>query len=74
MFDIIDRTTLKPRDVVGVRVKTQIGWGFFRYPKTITRETCKAKINRLRISINEVMFRIEKKCTSCYRYEQEGWE
>lgn len=42
--------------------------------KTITRENSKAKINRLRISINEVMLRIERKCTSFYRYEQEGWE
>lgn len=33
--DVIDKSTLKPGDVVGVRVKTQIGWGFFRYPKTI---------------------------------------
>lgn len=31
----IDKNILKPGDVVGVRVKTQIGWGFFRYPKTI---------------------------------------
>lgn len=35
MFDSIDKNTLKPGDVVGIRVKTQIGWGFFRYPKTI---------------------------------------
>lgn len=33
--DVIDKNTLKPGDVVGVRMKTQIGWGFFRYPKTI---------------------------------------
>ena len=35
MFDSIDKNTLKPGDVVGIKVKTQIGWGFFRYPKTI---------------------------------------
>lgn len=35
MLDVIDKNTLKPGDVVGVRMKTQIGWGFFRYPKTI---------------------------------------
>lgn len=40
----------------------------------ITHETSKAKINRLRISINEVMLRIERKCTSFYRYEPESWE
>lgn len=33
--DVIDKSTLKPGDVVGIRVKTQIGWEFFRYPKTI---------------------------------------
>lgn len=35
MYDVIDKSTLKPGDVVGVRTQTQIGWGFFRYPKTI---------------------------------------
>lgn len=35
MYDIIDKSTLKTGDVVGIRLKTQIGWGFFRYPKTI---------------------------------------
>lgn len=35
MFDSIDKNTLKPGDTVGIRVKTQIGWGFFRYPKII---------------------------------------
>lgn len=42
--------------------------------ETITHENCKTKINRLRLSINEVMLRIERKCTSFYRHEQEGWE
>lgn len=35
MFDCIDKNTLKPGDTVGIRVRTQIGWGHFRYPKTI---------------------------------------
>lgn len=35
MYDVIDKITLKPGDVVGVRTETQIGWGFFRYQKTI---------------------------------------
>ena len=35
MYEIIDKSALKPGDVVGVRLKTKIGWGFFRYPKTI---------------------------------------
>lgn len=35
MFDSIDKNILKPGNVIGIRVKTQIGWGFFRYPKTI---------------------------------------
>lgn len=42
--------------------------------KTITHENCKAKINRLRLSINEVMLRIEKKCTSIYKDKPEAWE
>ncbi len=42
--------------------------------KTITHENCKAKINRLRLSINEVMLRIEKKCTSFYKDKPEAWE
>ena len=35
MFDSIDKNILKRGNVIGIRVKTQIGWGFFRYPKTI---------------------------------------
>lgn len=35
LYTVIDKSTLKPGDVVGIRMKTQIGWGFFRYPKTI---------------------------------------
>lgn len=33
--DCINKDTLKPGDVVGIRKATQIGWGYFRYPKTI---------------------------------------
>ena len=40
----------------------------------ITHETSKAKVNRLRLSINEVMLRIERKCGSYYRNEPEKWE
>ena len=35
MIDTIDKDLLKPGDVVGVQMKTQIEWKFFRYPKTI---------------------------------------
>lgn len=42
--------------------------------KYITHETSKAKVNRLRIFINELMLRIERKCTSFYKSEPEGWE
>ncbi len=35
MLDAIQKDTLKPGDVVGIRVRAQIGWGFFRYLKTI---------------------------------------
>lgn len=42
--------------------------------KYVTHETSKAKINRLRLSINEVMLRIEKKCTSFYKDKPEAWE
>lgn len=42
--------------------------------KYVTHETSKAKINRLRLSINEVMLRIERKCVSFYKSEPEGWE
>lgn len=41
--DEINKDNLKVGDVVGVRYPTQIGWGYFRYPKTfatvITRIT-----------------------------------
>jgi len=42
--------------------------------KYFTHETSKAKINRLRLSLNEVMLRIERKCGSYYKHEPEGWE
>lgn len=35
MFDTINKDTLKPGDIVGIKIQTQIGWGFFRYAKTI---------------------------------------
>ena len=40
----------------------------------ISRCYCKAKIRRLRLQIQEVMLRIENKCTSWYKKEKEGWE
>ena len=42
--------------------------------KYVTHETSKAKVNRLRLSINEVMLRIEKKRTSFYKNKPEAWE
>lgn len=33
MFDVIDKSTLKPGDVVGIRMKTQIGWGVLPLPE-----------------------------------------
>lgn len=40
----------------------------------ITYETGKAKINRLRLLLNEVMLRIERKCVSYYKDKPEMWE
>ncbi len=40
----------------------------------ITHEMSKAKVNRLRLSLNEVMLRIERKCVSFYKNEPEAWE
>ena len=34
---------------------------------------CKAKIRRLRLEIQEVMLRIERKCC-CYKRGKEDWE
>lgn len=34
--DCINKDTLKPGDVVCIRKATQIGWAYFRYPKTIS--------------------------------------
>ena len=42
--------------------------------KYITHETSKAKVNRLRLSLNEVMLRIERKCVSFCKNEPEAWE
>lgn len=44
-----------------------------RTGRWITKETSKAKINRLRISLNEVMLRIERKCVA-YKAKPEDWE
>lgn len=35
MLDFINKDTLKPGDVVGIKRATKIGWVFFRYPKTV---------------------------------------
>lgn len=35
MEKTIDKDTLKVGDRVGVRIATRIGWGYFRYPKTV---------------------------------------
>ncbi len=48
-----------------------------RTGRWITKETSKAKINRLRISLNEVMLRIERKCVAyktAYKTKPEDWE
>lgn len=37
-------------------------------------EISRAKINRLRICLNEVMLRIERKCVNRYKTEPEDWE
>lgn len=38
------------------------------------RSCCKAKIRRLRLQIQDVMFRIERKCESYYKDGKEDWE
>lgn len=39
------------------------------------RACCKAKINRLRLQLQEIMLRIERKCGGCeYKDRQEKWE
>lgn len=40
----------------------------------ITRDVSKAKINRLRLQIQEVMLRIERACTSWCTKSPEAWE
>lgn len=40
----------------------------------ISRSCCKAKVHRLRLQIQEVMFRIEQKCDSYYKDGKEKWE
>lgn len=33
--ETINKDTLKPGDIVGIRKGTQIGWSYFRYPTTV---------------------------------------
>lgn len=40
----------------------------------LTHDVCKAKINRLRLQINEVMLRIERACDSYCVKRPEAWE
>ena len=43
--------------------------------KWIPRTCCRAKIHRLRLQIQEVMLRIERKCEGSFkRVEREEWE
>lgn len=43
--------------------------------KWFPHSCCKAKIHRLRLQIQEVMLRIEKKCDTYYKSnEKEAWE
>ena len=42
--------------------------------KWFPRSCCKAKIRRLRLQIQDVMFRIEQKCDSYYKDGKEDWE
>lgn len=43
--------------------------------KWIPNTCCRAKIHRLRLQIQEVMLRIERKCKGSYKgVEWEGWE
>ena len=43
--------------------------------KWIPRSCCKAKIRRLRLQIQDVMFRIEQKCEGNYKGDdKEEWE
>ncbi len=39
-----------------------------------SRSCCKAKIRRLRLQIQDVMFRIERKCETYYKNGKEDWE
>lgn len=40
----------------------------------IPRNLSKARLHRLRLEIQEVMLRIERKCESCYKTGKEAWE
>ena len=44
-----------------------------KFIKWFPRSCCKAKIRRLRLQIQDVMFRIEQKCGSC-KDGKEDWE
>lgn len=39
----------------------------------VSRDICGAKIRRLRLQIQEVMLRIERKCATNYIDGKEGW-
>lgn len=45
-----------------------------RKAEYLTHDVCKAKINRLRLQINEVMLRIERACDSYCVKRPEAWE
>lgn len=42
--------------------------------KYIGHDVSKAKINRLRLQLNEVMLRVERACNSYYNKQTEAWE
>lgn len=39
----------------------------------VTRNVCCAKIRRLRLQLQEVMLRIERKCSGYWRLDKENW-
>ena len=38
MFGEIDKDTIRPGNIVGIKIATRLGWEFFRYVKTIPME------------------------------------
>lgn len=40
----------------------------------VERDCCKEKVRRLRLLIQEVMLRIERKCEGYSKYQKEEWE